>query len=260
MRKISNFHFTQCRLCNAKCIYCSKEYSEGGINYDVYPVIKDLIDKGYYLSGGEACFQGGEPLVMQHFDELADLLIKNGTVIRVHTSGIKFSPPVSEALKQNKGTVVISLDCGTDKTYKKIKQADRFNNVIENIQKYAHSGADNVIIKYIIIPGINDNLEEIDKFFDVLVKCGIKTAALDIELQYARQYEYKYVSQHVYLIADYFEKKAAELNIKVLIYSFLLYVIQNRKLKKYPFVSIKPLYQLFINLLNDKKKNIAYCR
>ena len=36
---------------------------------------------------------------------------------------------------------------------------------VENIKKYALANADKVIIKYIIVPGYNDNLEEIDKFF-----------------------------------------------------------------------------------------------
>ncbi len=259
-KKISEFHFSHCRLCNAKCIYCSKEYSEGDINFDTYPVISDLIEKGYYKSGGEATFQGGEPTMMKHFNELIELFIKNGTSIRVHTSGIKFSPQVCDSLKQNKGSVVISLDCGSKKTYKKIKQVDCFEYVLDSIQKYSRANSDNVIVKYILIPGVNDNINEIDKFFRIIKQYNIKKAALDIEVKYADKYNNKDVSPHIFLLVDYFEKKAEKLKIKVLIYSFLSYVLQNRTLKTSKWINFKPLYSLLVNKLNDKSKIIQYKR
>lgn len=259
-RKISDFHFSHCRLCNAKCIYCSDEYSGGNLNYNTYPVIKDLIEKGYYKAGGEATFQGGEPTVMQNFDELVHLFTEHGTTIRVHTSAIKHSQTVEEALRQNKGSVVISLDSGSSKTYKKIKQVDRFNNVIDTITKYANANKDNVIIKYIIVPGINDNIKEIDMFFNLMKKLGIKTVALDLEVQYARKHENKNVSKHIFLLIDYFEKMAKELDIKVLIYSFISYVIKNRSIPKSKLIHSKFLYVWYLSMQTEKDKNIIYKR
>lgn len=259
-RKISNFHFSHSRLCNARCIYCSEEYSSYSRNYDTYPIIKDLIEKGYYKAGGEATFQGGEPTLMYHFDELIHLFVENGTIVRVHTSGIRYSETVEEALKQDKGTVVISLDSGCSDTYKKIKQVDSFNKVCETIQKYAKANPDNIIIKYILVPGVNDNIKEIDKFFKLMKNFGIKTVALDMEVQYAMKYENKNVSEHLYLLVDYFEKIAKELNIKVITYSFLSYVLKNRKIKKSSLVKNKFVYGLYINRYYDKSKNIKYRR
>ena len=34
-----------------------------------------LVEKGYYKAGGEATMQGGEPTLMQNFEELADLFL-----------------------------------------------------------------------------------------------------------------------------------------------------------------------------------------
>ncbi|MCD7780352.1 MAG: radical SAM protein [Candidatus Gastranaerophilales bacterium] len=259
-RKISEFHFSHCRLCNARCIYCSDEYSGINRNYNTYPVIKDLIEKGFYKSGGEATFQGGEPTIMQNFDELIQLFTENGTTVRVHTSGIKYSPTVEEALKRNKGSVVISIDCGSRDTYKKIKQVDCFSNVTETIRKYSSSNPDNVILKYIIIPGVNDNIKEIDKFFNLASKYNIKKIALDLEVQYARKYENRNVSPHVFLLADYFEYKAEKLNMELLIYSFISYVLKNRKIKKSKTVKNKFIHSLYINVLTDKSKNLVYER
>ena len=118
-KKISEFHFSHARACNSKCVYCSPEYSAGPVNYNTYPIIKDLIEKGYYRAGGEATFQGGEPTLMQNFDELIHLFSTNGTKVRVHTSAIRYSDTVYQALKENNGTVVVSLDSGNRETYKK---------------------------------------------------------------------------------------------------------------------------------------------
>ena len=259
-RKISNFHFSHCRLCNAKCIYCSDVYSEGDRNYNTYPVIKDLIEKGYYKPGGEATFQGGEPTLMHNFDELVHLFVENGTIVRIHTSGIKYSLTVDEALQQNKGTVVISLDSGCAKTYKEIKQVDSFNIVCENIKKYAKANPDNIIIKYILVPGLNDSLKEIDNFLKLMKDFGIKTVALDIEVKYAMKYENKNVSNHIYLLVDYFENIAEKFGIKVITYSFLSYVLKNRKIKKSSLVKNKFVYGLYVHKHNDKTKNIMYKR
>ena len=262
-RKISQFHFSHCRVCNAKCIYCSDEYSNGILNYNTYPVILDLIEKGFYKAGGEATFQGGEPTLMQNFDELINLFIQNGTVVRVHTSAIKYSSTLEDALKKNMASVVISLDSACSKTYKKIKQVDAFDSVCKNIEKYIQASENNnqnLILKYIIIPGVNDNVKEIDKFFNLLKDLKVKTIAVDIEVQYARKYDNKEVSPHIFLLYDYFQYLADKFHIELLTYSFLSYVLQNRKIKKSSFINNKFLYVWFLNRHNIKSKNISYKR
>ncbi len=259
-RKISDFHFSHCRLCNARCIYCSDEYSGTNRNYNTYPVIKDLIEKGYYKAGGEATFQGGEPTLMHNFDELVHLFTQNGTTVRIHTSAIRYSETVEEALRQNKGSVVISLDSGCSETYQKVKQVNAFNQVCDTIQKYASANNNNVIIKYIIIPGINDNIKEIDNFFKLLRKYNIKKIALDLEVQYARNHNNKDVSNHIFLLVDYFEKMAKTYDLQLLIYSFISYVLNNRTIKKSNTIKNKFLYTLYINKHRNKEKNIIYRR
>ncbi len=262
-RKISEFHFSHSRVCNAKCIYCSDLYSSGNTNYNAYPVIKDLIEKGYYKPGGEATMQGGEPTLMQNFNELVDLFIENGTIIRVHTSAIKYSNTVEKALRLNKGSVVVSLDSGCSKTYLKIKQVNAFDKVCDTISKYslaAREYPDNVIIKYILIPGINDTTSEIDNFFKIIKKYSITTAAIDLEVQYARKYDNKNVSPHIFLLYDYFKLKSEENNIKLITYSFFSYVLNNRKMKTPFYINNKFLFDLFLKKYNKKEKNIIYRR
>ncbi len=262
-RKISEFHFSHCRACNAKCIYCSDDYSGGNVNYDVYPIIKDLMEKGYYKAGGEATMQGGEPTLMQHFDELVHLFNENGTIIRVHTSAIKYSKTLEDALRQNRASVVISIDSGSASTYRKIKNVDAFDKVVDSIKEYVNASVDNpnnVRIKYIIIPGVNDNLDEIDKFFDLMKKLNVVDIALDIEVRYAREHNNKDVSKHIFLLVDYFEKKTKELKIKLSIYSFLSYVMKNRNINKTKLINFRFLFNMYLKFNNDKGKNLIYKR
>lgn len=261
IKKISEFHFSHCRICNAKCVYCSKEYSKNIQNYSTYPIIKDLIEKGFYKSGGEATFQGGEPILMQNFEELIDLFNKNGTKIRVHSSAIKYSQAVANAIHNNNASIVISLDSASRNVYRKIKQVDEFRSVCENIKKYAHCAGENsknIIIKYVIVPGYNDSILEINRFFALMKKLNIKNIAVDIEIQYARRYNNKNVSPHIFILYDYFVAKAKKCNMNLLTYSFISYVLKNRNFKETPSFSNMLLYGLYACKYRDKEKNISY--
>lgn len=260
-KKISEFHFSHCRACNAKCIYCSEDYNNSSVNYDTYEVVKDLIDKGYYKSGGEATMEGGEPTLMQNFEKLVHLLTSHGTRIRVHTSGIKYSETVQEALKNNLGTVVISIDSSSRKTYKTIKRTDSFDKVCENIKKYAvatKTNPDNIVVKYIIVPGYNDNTKEIKNFFKLMKSLNVSTVALDMEVRYAMKYDNKDVSPHIYLLVDYFENQATKYGMNLLKYSFLFYVLKNRKIPKAKYTDNDFMFNLCYGKYVQKDKNLKY--
>ena len=141
---------------------------------------------------------------------------------------------------------------------------DSVNRVFcKNIQNYAEASKNypyNVRIKYIIIPGVNDNVDEIDKFFDLLKKLNIKDIALDIEVQYARKYNNKDVSEHIFLLSDYFLAQAKKFNITCTIYSFISYVLKNRTVKESKLMNFKPLFKLQLKKLENKNKNIKYER
>lgn len=258
-RKISELNFSSSCNCNAKCVYCSSNHSDGGDNYDLYPIVSDLISKGYYESGGEVTFQGGEPTLMFNFEKLLNLLIQQGSHAKIHTNGIICSKSIIESLKTNTSNIVISPDSGCAKTYKKIKQVDCFDKVCNSIKEYTFSNTDNVLIKYLIVPGYNDNIREIDMFFSLMNELNVKNVALEIEVQYARKYENKRLSKHIFILVDYFIKTAELYNMKLTIYSFLSYVLKNRP-DNIP--RIKSEWAAKFNMFLNKNvfKNIKYNR
>lgn len=260
-KKLADFQFSHCRICNAGCIYCGEDYCEGSVNYSTLPIIKDLIEKGYYKSGGEAIFQGGEPTLMLDFEELIDIFNQNGTNIRVLTNAIKYSPKVAEALQNNNCHIVISIDSGSKEVYKKVKRIDAFDSVCNSIQKYRQAAVNpnSLVIKYVIIPGYNDTIEEIDNFFKLMKKFDIRSLALDIECRYSRKYDNKNISPHIFLLYDYFKKQADLNKMDVVLYAFMPYLITNRTIKENSlFMRNKWLYNKYVNKNRDTSKNIQY--
>ena len=175
--------------CNSKCTYCyevqNRKKFEKIKPYNTVPIIKEMIEKNILRSGGEIAFGGGEPTIAPEFEDLINLLTENGfRNMRIHSSGIKYSPAIAEAIKKGVLNIVISIDAGCEKTYKKIKNVNCYKKVLENMKKYASVntyGHGLMTSKYIIIPNVNDNRKEIDMWLDSVRKAGGKWIAADIE-------------------------------------------------------------------------------
>ena len=153
---------------------------------------------------------------MDEFEPLVNLLIDAGMDnIRVHSSGVKFSPAIARGISEGILNVVISPDAGTAETYKKIKNVPLFDKVWENIRRYAQAETKDKGLartKYIIVPGYNDTFEEFEKWFELTVDAGVKWIVLDIEGGWYQWHKHN-VPQHIYDMIDYGMKKAEELGM-----------------------------------------------
>lgn len=262
---ISFIAFNQIKLCNSKCIYCGDDFRNNPNYYDVLPIIKDLIEKGKFKNTGEITFQGGEPTLIKNFDELLKLFIDLKTKIRIHSSGIKFSPSIQKGIEEGLVTIVISLDSGTKKIYEKIKNVKMFDKVCENIKNYAEvlneNNKNNLRLKYVITPGYNDTIKDIDDWFNIVKRYNIKSIAMDIDVQYANFHNQKDVSPHIYILMDYIKSKAELMHLDLITYSFAIYILNARKFFKYQnLLKHKLLYSLislFYRFKNEHK-NIKY--
>jgi len=172
--------------CNAACFYCSvhSDFYEGikkSDDYDALPYIEKLIHEGRLTSDTFIAFMGGEPTMLEEFPKILKLLLEQNCKLEVLTNGIKYEPLIGEMLKaQNNNMICISLDCGTQESYKRIKRVDKFDEVISTIKQYindANDKAERVRIKYIIFPNVNDNKKEIDAFFDICKASGVKNVS-----------------------------------------------------------------------------------
>ena len=210
-RYINYIHFNHWTHCNSDCIYCYTSWDKMAYqkrpHYNVLPMVKELFKKKLFRPGGEITFAGGEPTILKEFDELVLFMMKHGADrITVHSSGIKFSKAIETGIKEKKLHVCLSADAGSREVFKKVKRVDKFDKFWENAKRYAKAQKDDdkiyVETKYILIPEVNTNKEEIDKWLNLNVEAGIKSIVIDIENDFCRDLRGRDEEQPQYLVAN----------------------------------------------------------
>lgn len=218
--------------CNSLCFYCTKVHDKlPDPEYDFLPVFKDMVAKKLLTEDVFVFFGGGEPTLLKEFEKLLEEFFKNKIYnCIIHSSAIKFSPAIAKGLKNKQFEVITSIDSGTRETYKKVKNVDCFDKVFENLKKYVKaSDSSNVKIKYIIIPGYNDSIEEIENWYNLAVKkIGIKFLILDLEYDYYAKNSSN-ISPHILNMIEYIKNKAELDNIHLHFYDQALQVLTKKE-------------------------------
>lgn len=232
---INHFTLNHWTKCNCNCIYCYTKDDKKAFNsykeYPIYPVIKDMFKKGVIKHTESSCiiFGGGEPTILKDFDKLIDLFLEKGCQnIRINSSGIKYSRAIEKGLKMGVISLVISTDAGCKETYEKIKMVKTYNKVWEHIRKYAkaQSKDDLVKVKFILYPGQNDTYEEIDLWFDEIIRNKVKAISLSVEQGWFNTNQPNF-SKQIYEQIAYMENRAKELDLDLEIYCEALAVLRD---------------------------------
>ncbi len=169
--------------CSCNCIYCV--VSDGNIEkrknlnkqeiWDVIPVLKELDENKLLKDNGKIFVAGGEcsEYPKEELNWLINFAFGHGWEIEFASSGMFFSDEIANALKTGKASILISPDSGTKEMYEKIKRVKYFDKVWSNIANYIEVSKENpdakVCAKYIILSGVNDNIDEFKAFMD---KCN----------------------------------------------------------------------------------------
>ncbi|MCR5261695.1 MAG: radical SAM protein [Candidatus Gastranaerophilales bacterium] len=210
-------HFTKC---NCDCVYCYTHEDKKKYNsvqgYNVLPVIKDMVERGIFIPGGQIGFGGGEPTMLEEFEDLIHYLLDNGfDNISIPTSAVKYSPVIEKGVSQGKIHVKNSIDSGCRETFAMIKGLDAFDTVVKNMKRYASVKIDDcdVISKYIICPGYNDRKSEIDKWLDTCKKIGIEYAEVSVENIWLRNHRHEGNEEVIELVKYILDKGGSMFNI-----------------------------------------------
>lgn len=216
---ISFINFNNWYACNASCIYCNihKVCNPKPVQYNVYPMIKDLSDRGYLRKGGHITIAGGEPCVAPEFNDLLALFLEHDiNPIRVLTNASVFSKCVEDGIRKGNVNIVVSVDSGTRDTFEKIKKYNKYDKVWENIRKYAscQPQSDRVKTKFILIPDYNDSEEEINAWLKKSIECGVKHVAFDVEMAWYFEHQAD-IPQRIMDLVKYTLNKIKEYNLDV---------------------------------------------
>ncbi len=233
---INYIHFNHWTHCNSDCIYCYTKWDKKAFNsrphYKALPMVKELFKRKLFKPDGEITFAGGEPTILNEFEDLVKFLLKNGAQrITVHSSGIKFSKAIEKGIKEQKLSVCLSADSGTRETFKAVKRVDKFEKFWENAKKYAKAQKNiknkiYVETKFILIPEVNTNKEEIDLWLEQTVKAGIKSVVVDIENDYCKELRANNQEKPQYLVdlCNYIIQRAKELDLNLVDYNNFRYL------------------------------------
>ena len=228
-------HFKQC---DCSCIYCCEQYLSGrkivlkskkSDYYDLLPIIEelynqDMIDKKEL----DVHFQGGNVSVLDEFNDLLNIFLKNGVKrVEIATNGIKYLPQIEQICGKTFIDVNISIDAGTKETYKKIKTVDKFDDLVENLKKYAKLPI-LLRLKYILVRGVNDNKEELENYIKLMKEIGITNSELMIDQcdnEFVQNGEFK-IPEYYYGLFEFYKEKCKEYGIKATIWEYIEKILE----------------------------------
>jgi pyruvate-formate lyase-activating enzyme len=156
--------------CNFDCIYCGVKRNMEAKSYKQSLVT--LLHKFEEESAGEhldIVFASGEISVSPYCDEVLGIIATNQWNADIFTNASVFNQKISDLMSLGLAQIQVSMDAGTPETFALIKGVDCWNKVVANLKKYASSAKSpkQIALKYILLPGINDNTADVDGFVEL---------------------------------------------------------------------------------------------
>ena len=228
--KIKYLSFTANKRCNANCIYCTthlnKKFWNSIPDIRIYDTLLDLVNKNKIDNNCDIHIGGGEPTLHCEFPKIIDLFVDRlNATMKIYSSGIIYSDAILKALKSNRCILSISLDSGNKELYKKIKNVDKFDEVVQNISKYCNSLEIKerelfVEMKYVILPDINDSEEYVLEFLNLVKKLGGPSVRCDINWDWLKQYKTDVKKRtNLFKIMKFMEVQSKNMNLPFCFYA-----------------------------------------
>ena len=182
--------------CQCKCIYCGqhtidKSILDSKLNDKSFEKVINAIEsmKNQCMIADDVLWQvaSGEITIHPLKDRILSLI--NGNAARFLTNGFIFNEKIAANLGKNpRSEINLSIDSGTAKTWYKVKGVNNFNTVIDNLNKYSANSArpGQITLKYIVLPGINDNLADYQGVIEIMKVLKAE------QLQISRDSRFKY--------------------------------------------------------------------
>ena len=113
----------------------------------------------------------GEPLIHPNRKDFFDAF--DGFELAINSNGSIFDDDLFKLMSKKKVLLLTSVDAGTPETYAQIKGLDFFEKTKANLYRYSRAPVGIVALKYLFVPGVNDNIADIDGF----IRCCDETGA-----------------------------------------------------------------------------------
>jgi pyruvate-formate lyase-activating enzyme len=193
--------------CNCKCVYCPF-WRTPVRPASVRPLLDEVLSSGRLDKYAVISWGGGESTLLPEFEDTAAMLLGKGLYQQVLTNALCYSPATASILAAENGNIMVSLDSGTEKTYRTVKGINGLQYAWDILKRYAAAARNihDVTLKYIIFDANNSN-REIDSFFDLCSSLGQVTVCSAFEAFQIADLSVSQASKDALL---YFEQQAGE--------------------------------------------------
>ncbi|MGN0552833.1 MAG: radical SAM protein [Oscillospiraceae bacterium] len=169
--------------CQSRCIYCnvnqmwrnkwSKEWNTNPNIAKSYNKIFETLDyglkKGFISEDASWTVASGEITIHPYKNRIYDFV--RGKKTSFLTNVFVYDEEIAHNLSDNpESSILLSIDAGLPETWYKIKGVNNFDTVTDNLVKYykSCSAKDQIRIKYIVLPGINDTYEDYASVVEIM--------------------------------------------------------------------------------------------
>ncbi len=169
------------KSCNFDCLYCELKSAKPVDNISNPPIVEEIIDEVKKALLKEPSIEvititsNGEPTLYNDLDLLVDSLnkIKEEKKLLILSNSSNIADIKIQAILQKIDIVKLSLDCVTQKCFKKIDRpldGIDIEDIISGIKAFSKIFNNDLIIEVLIVKGINDNKEQMMALNDVLLQ------------------------------------------------------------------------------------------
>jgi sulfatase maturation enzyme AslB (radical SAM superfamily) len=175
-RRLNSFDFSFRGWCNYKCEYCSSNQPDLKGYNDKFSLEQYLIEleKQDMLNDiFSVLFAVGESCLNEKRFPLYDYCKERQYFLDVFTNCSVFDKSLFEVAQSSPVIIRKSFDAGTAETYARIKGVNCFPKMLENVRQYLTAPYLALNPKYLFVPGINDNEEDVNKFVQICAELRV---------------------------------------------------------------------------------------
>ena len=185
--------------CQGRCIYC--EFKSSGCcevsslsetvrtGYEKLFSTLELAERAGLIAP-DATWQvsSGEITIHPYRERILKLVENKQTIF--FTNCFKYDKDIAQNLNKNtRSSINLSIDAGTAETWNKVKGVNNFDCVLSNLKKYqqASTSGGQITLKYIILPEINDSIDDYQGLMEIMRMLHVKELAFsrDVRVKYS---------------------------------------------------------------------------
>ncbi len=189
--KITMVHFSMTPApCQGRCIYCEVVKMPRKFNDPItqesyrraFEALEYADQRGLIAPDAEWLISSGEISIHPFQDRIFDMVEEKN--VTFFSNVFKYNERMGSILAHNpEAKIELSIDSGTPGSWKRVKQHDNFEDVINNLDRYHHASmrAGQIILKYILLPGLNDTQEDLDGIIEIMKRLDVSNLVISRE-------------------------------------------------------------------------------